>query len=37
MEIQNIESFLSYLHSVRQRTMRVVAALPADKLEWRHA
>jgi uncharacterized damage-inducible protein DinB len=37
MEIQNIESFLSYFDSVRQRTMRVVQALPADKLEWRHA
>jgi uncharacterized damage-inducible protein DinB len=37
MEIQNIESFLSYFYSVRQRTMRVVHALPADKLEWRHA
>ena len=37
MEIHKIESFLSYFHSVRQRTMRVVAALPADKLEWRHS
>jgi uncharacterized damage-inducible protein DinB len=37
MEIHNIESFLSYFHSVRQRTMRVVAALPAEKLEWRHS
>jgi uncharacterized damage-inducible protein DinB len=37
MEIQNIESFLSYFHSVRQRTMRVVAALPAEKLERRHS
>jgi uncharacterized damage-inducible protein DinB len=37
MEIYNIESFLSYFHSVRQRTMRVVAALPAEKLEWRHS
>jgi len=37
MEIPNIESFLSYFHSVRARTMRVVEALPADRLEWRHA
>ncbi|MGA2741263.1 MAG: DinB family protein [Bryobacteraceae bacterium] len=37
MEIRNIESFLSYFGGVRARTMRVVEALPADKLEWRHA
>jgi uncharacterized damage-inducible protein DinB len=37
MEIHNIESFLSYRRSVRGRTMRAVEAVPADKLEWRHA
>jgi uncharacterized damage-inducible protein DinB len=37
MEIQNIESFLSYFESVRGRTFRVLSAIPADKLEWRHS
>ncbi|MGA2134694.1 MAG: DinB family protein [Bryobacteraceae bacterium] len=37
MEIHNIESFLSYRRNVRGRTMRVIEAAPADKLEWRHA
>jgi uncharacterized damage-inducible protein DinB len=37
MEIQNIESFLSYFESVRSRTLRVVNAIPPDKLEWRHS
>jgi uncharacterized damage-inducible protein DinB len=37
MDTHHIESFLSYFRSVRQRTMRVVEAVPADKLEWRHA
>jgi len=37
MEIHNIESFLSYFHGVRARTMRVVEAVPAEKLEWRHS
>src|SRR5271154_7527185 len=37
MEIQNIESFLSYFESVRGRTLRVLRAIPADKLEWRHS
>lgn len=36
MEVRNIESFLSYLESIRARTMRVVQAIPPDKLEWRH-
>jgi len=36
MEIHNIESFLSYFRGVRARTMRVVLAAPADRLEWRH-
>ncbi|HXM44586.1 MAG TPA: DinB family protein [Bryobacteraceae bacterium] len=37
MEIHNIESFLSYFGGVRARTMRVVEAVPADKIEWRHS
>ncbi len=32
-----IESFLSYFGGVRARTLRVVEALPADELEWRHS
>lgn len=34
MEIQSIDAFLKYLDSVRQRTMRVVRCIPAEKLEW---
>jgi uncharacterized damage-inducible protein DinB len=34
MEISNIESFLPYLKSVRERTMRLARAIPPDKLEW---
>jgi uncharacterized damage-inducible protein DinB len=36
MEIRNIESFLRYFDSIRERTLRVVRAVPEDKLEWRH-
>jgi uncharacterized damage-inducible protein DinB len=34
MQIQNLEIFLEYLEKVQQRTMRVVACIPPDKLEW---
>jgi uncharacterized damage-inducible protein DinB len=34
MEIQSIDAFLEYLDKVRQRTMRVVRCIPADKMEW---
>ncbi len=37
MEIPNIESFLSYYEKVRERTMRVTACIPPDKLEWTYA
>ncbi|MGD1093659.1 MAG: DinB family protein [Bryobacteraceae bacterium] len=37
MEIQNIDSFLAYFDSVRGRTLRVLSAIPGDKLEWRHS
>ncbi|MBZ5603520.1 MAG: DinB family protein [Acidobacteriia bacterium] len=37
MEVRNIDSFLSYFESIRKRTMRVLQATPADKLEWRHS
>ena len=36
MEIRSAESFLAYFESVRDRTRRVVAAIPADRLEWTH-
>jgi uncharacterized damage-inducible protein DinB len=36
MEIPNIESFLQYLETIRERTLRVVRLIPEDKLEWRH-
>ncbi len=37
MEIRNIESFLPYLESIRERTLRVLRAVPPEKLEWRHS
>src|SRR5579872_360978 len=36
MEIHNIQSFLSYFETIRERTLRVVEAVPREKLEWRH-
>jgi uncharacterized damage-inducible protein DinB len=37
MEIRNIESFLAYFETIRERTLRVLRAVPPEKLEWRHA
>jgi uncharacterized damage-inducible protein DinB len=37
MEIVTIESFLPYLKSIRERTMRVARVIPPDKLEWTYA
>ncbi|MBZ5569551.1 MAG: DinB family protein [Acidobacteriia bacterium] len=37
MEIPNIESFLPYYKSVRERTMRLARVIPADKLDWTYA
>jgi uncharacterized damage-inducible protein DinB len=37
MEIRSVGSFLRYFESIRERTMRVLRAIPADKLEWRHS
>src|SRR5580658_10436722 len=37
MEIRTIESFLPYFETIRERTLRVIRAVPAEKLEWRHA
>lgn len=34
MEIKSAESFLEYWGSLRNRTRRVVACIPPDKLEW---
>ncbi|HYP53221.1 MAG TPA: DinB family protein [Pyrinomonadaceae bacterium] len=34
MEIQTIGPFLEYLERIRQRTMRVAACVPEDKIEW---
>jgi len=32
-----METFLPYFDSVRERTMRVVRAVPPEKLEWQHS
>jgi uncharacterized damage-inducible protein DinB len=37
MEILNMETFLPYFESVRERTLRVLRAVPPEKMEWRHA
>lgn len=37
MEIQSLDVFHEYLDKVHQRTMRVIRAIPADKLEWSYA
>ena len=34
MQAQNLNIFLDYLDKVQRRTMRVVACIPADKLDW---
>lgn len=37
MEISNIESFLAYFETIRERTLRVLRLVPPEKLEWRHS
>ncbi len=37
MEITTIQDFLDYFSKIRERTMRVVACIPPDKVEWRAA
>ena len=37
MEIRSVAAFLEYFEGIRQRTLRVVACIPDDRLEWRHA
>lgn len=34
MEIQDIHSFVEYYHKIRKRTLRVIAHIPPDKIEW---
>lgn len=34
MEIRTIQPFLEYFEKVRERTLRVIAYIPPDKLEW---
>jgi uncharacterized damage-inducible protein DinB len=34
MEITHIESFLDYYRRLRGRTMKVVACIPPDRIEW---
>ncbi|MBD0372038.1 MAG: DinB family protein [Pyrinomonadaceae bacterium] len=34
MEIRNIEPFLDYFERIRERTMRVVRAVPPDRIDW---
>jgi uncharacterized damage-inducible protein DinB len=36
MEIREIVPFLEYLESIRNRTRRVVACIPSEKMEWTH-
>lgn len=36
MIIPTIDSFLTYVDSVRGRTRRVVETIPADRVEWTH-
>jgi uncharacterized damage-inducible protein DinB len=36
MIITSIDSFLTYVESVRGRTRRVVGAIPPDRVEWTH-
>lgn len=37
MEVHDIGSFLKYFETIRERTLRVIRAVPDDKFEWRHA
>jgi hypothetical protein len=35
MEVSNMQSFLDYFGKIHERTMRAVAWIPLDKIEWR--
>jgi uncharacterized damage-inducible protein DinB len=34
MEVNNVPSFLDYHAKIRERTLRVVRCIPADKFDW---
>lgn len=34
MEIRTVEPFLDYFEKIRERTLRVVRVIPADKIDW---
>ncbi|MCU0447095.1 MAG: DinB family protein [Microscillaceae bacterium] len=34
MEIVTIEPFLAYYQKIRERTLKVIACIPPDKIEW---
>jgi len=34
MEIKTIQPFLEYYEKIRKRTLRVIACIPPDKIEW---
>ena len=34
MEITNIQTFLDYYESIRQRTLNVIKCIPRDKFDW---
>ena len=33
-EVASVESFLEYFEKIRQRTLRVIACIPPDMIEW---
>lgn len=37
MEIRSVDRFLGYYEGIRGRTHRVIARIPDDRMEWRHA
>jgi uncharacterized damage-inducible protein DinB len=37
MEVSSIQPFLDYFTKIRERTMRAVACIPPDKIEWQAA
>ncbi len=37
MQAQSSDAFLEYLDKIHQRTMRVIRAIPPDRLEWSYA
>ena len=34
MEIKSVESFLDYYEKIRGRTLRVIKAIPPEKMNW---